>query len=136
MASQFGFEAAGSGSPAIVFVHGWSCNRTYWRSQVATFAETNRVVAVDLAGHGESGAGRPDWTMRAFGDDVAAIMDAEELRDAVLVGHSMGGDVIVEAALAVPDRVRALVWVDDYFPMLEDPNAFNRALEEVIRSLT
>ena len=114
------FDLAGSGSPAIVFVHGWSCDRTYWRRQVDAFAATNLVVALDLAGHGESGAGRADWTMRAFGDDVAAVIGAADVRDAVLVGHSMGGDVIVETALAVPDRVRALVWVDVY-RTLENP---------------
>jgi pimeloyl-ACP methyl ester carboxylesterase len=120
------FTTAGSGSPALVLVHGWSCDRTYWASQVEAFAATNRVVAMDLAGHGASGAGRPEWTMQAFGDDVAAVMEAADVRDAVLVGHSMGGDIVVEAALAVPDRVRALIWVDDY-RSLENLRTFEEA---------
>ena len=108
------FEVEGRGAPTLIFVHGWSCDRTYWSSQVNHFAGRHEVVAVDLAGHGESGGGRRAWTMPAFGDDVVAVIEKLDLRDAVLIGHSMGGDVIVEAALALPDRVTGLVWVDTY----------------------
>jgi pimeloyl-ACP methyl ester carboxylesterase len=115
------YTADGSGSPAIVFVHGWSCDRSYWRGQLGPLAGGHRVVAVDLAGHGESGAGRRSWTMSAFGADVAAVVDDERLDDVVLVGHSMGGDVILEAALLLEGRVRGLVWVDTYRALGELP---------------
>jgi pimeloyl-ACP methyl ester carboxylesterase len=108
------FEVEAGGEPALVFVHGWSCDRSYWSRQIDDFAGRHEVVAIDLAGHGESGAGRPEWTMPAFGADVVAVIETLELRDLVLVGHSMGGDVIVEVALALPDRVAGLVWVDVY----------------------
>lgn len=108
------FDVEGDGSPALVFVHGWSCDRTYWRGQVGHFARRHRVVAIDLAGHGESGGDRTAWTMPAFGADVVAVIEQLGLRDPVLVGHSMGGDVIVEAALALSGRVSGLVWVDVY----------------------
>jgi pimeloyl-ACP methyl ester carboxylesterase len=106
------FDVEGDGAPALVFVHGWSCDRTYWSGQVDHFAERFKVVAVDLAGHGESGGGRRAWTMPAFGADVVAVIERLKLRELVLIGHSMGGDVIVEVALALPDRVVGLVWVD------------------------
>jgi pimeloyl-ACP methyl ester carboxylesterase len=69
---------------------------------------------MDLAGHGESGDGRELWTMSSFGDDVAAIVDHLGLHDVVLIGHSMGGDIVVEAALKLDGRVRGVVWVDTY----------------------
>ena len=116
------YEQHGARSPAIVLVHGWSCDRTYWREQVGPLAARHRLVAIDLAGHGESGAGRDSWTMPAFGADVAAVVDDLGLDDVVLVGHSMGGDVIVEAALLLGDRVRGLVWVDTY-PGLGEPTS-------------
>jgi pimeloyl-ACP methyl ester carboxylesterase len=106
------YEVAGSGSPAIVFVHGWSCDRSYWRPQFEHFAKSHRVVAVDLAGHGESARNRKDWTMAAFGEDLRAVLEALDLRGAALVGHSMGGPVILEAARLAPGRVAALVPVD------------------------
>jgi pimeloyl-ACP methyl ester carboxylesterase len=108
------FDAIGNGDRALVFVHGWSCDRTYWRHQVDAFVDSYRVVTIDLAGQGESGVGRASWTMPAFGADVVAVIDALGLLDVVLIGHSMGGDVIVEAALTLGDRVGGLVWVDTY----------------------
>ena len=113
------YDVAGSGSPAIVFVHGWSCDRTYWREQMTAFAARHLVVAIDLAGHGESGIGRASWTMPAFGDDTVAVVEQLGLERVVLVGHSMGGDVVTEAALRLGDRVAGVVWVDTY-PTLDE----------------
>lgn len=106
------YEAAGNGEPAIVLVHGWSCNRTYWKGQFAHFAKSRRMVAIDLAGHGASGLGRQRYTIQAFGADVKAVVDALALRRVVLVGHSMGGPVMLEAARLLPGRVVGLIGVD------------------------
>ena len=120
---QVHYEVHGNGAPALVFVHGWSCDRGYWRGQVGHFADRYQVVTIDLAGHGESGLGRQSWTMPAFGADVAAVVEQLGLRETVLVGHSMGGDVIVEATLRLPDRVAGLVWVDTYRTLDETDSA-------------
>jgi pimeloyl-ACP methyl ester carboxylesterase len=108
------YEVTGEGVPAIVLVHGWSCDRTYWKEQIDFLARHHRVVAIDVAGHGESGVDRKAWTMQAFGGDVAAVVRQLQLERVILVGHSMGGDVIVEAARRLPGRVAGLVWVDTY----------------------
>lgn len=106
------YEAAGNGEPAIVFVHCWSCDRTYWSGQAAYFARSRRIVAIDLAGHGESGLGRQRYSVEAFGADVKAVVDALGLKRVVLVGHSIGGPVTLEAARLMPERVVALVPID------------------------
>jgi pimeloyl-ACP methyl ester carboxylesterase len=108
------YEVAGSGEPTLVFVHGWSCDRSYWRDQIDHFAKSHRVIAVDLGGHGESGLGRQEWTMVAFGGDVRAAVEAAGPEKVVLIGHSMGGPVVAEAAKLMPQRAAALVMVD-YF---------------------
>lgn len=108
------YEALGSGAPALVFVHGWSCDGSYWSGQLQAFARDHRVVAMDLAGHGDSGRNREEWTIAAYGADVAAVVDALGLERVILIGHSMGGDVVVDAARLLPDRVAGLVWVDTY----------------------
>ena len=113
------FETYGRGERTLILVHGWSCDRTYWWHQVDAFADSYRVVTIDLAGHGESGAGRAEWSIPAFGADVVAVVEALELGRVVLTGHSMGGDVIVEAAFALGDRVEGLVWVDTYRDLTE-----------------
>lgn len=111
---RIAYEAYGEGTPALVFVHGWSCDRSYWEGQLQPFSQEFKVVAVDVAGHGESGLGRKAWTMEAFGADVAAVVEKLGLERVVLIGHSMGGDVIVEAARRLKGRVAGLVWVDTY----------------------
>lgn len=107
------YETRGDGD-AVVLVHGWSCDRTYWEGQLDHFARAYRVVILDLAGHGESGRERSGWTISAFGEDVTAVVRELDPERVVLVGHSMGGDVILEAALRLPGRVAGLVWVDTY----------------------
>lgn len=106
------YHAEGRGEPAVVFVHCWTCDRRYWDAQLPRIARTRRVVALDLAGHGESGRKRTAWTVEAFGDDVVAVVDALRLRRVVLVGHSMGGPVILAAAQRLGDRVAGLIPVD------------------------
>jgi pimeloyl-ACP methyl ester carboxylesterase len=108
------YEVHGSGEPALVFVHGWSCDRSYWDAQVPYFSERYRVVTIDLAGHGESGLERAVWSMRAFGQDVAAVVEELGLEQVVLVGHSMGGPVVVEVARLLGDRVKLIVGVDTF----------------------
>jgi pimeloyl-ACP methyl ester carboxylesterase len=108
------YTVRGAGEPTLVFIHCWSCDAGYWAGQVEVFAASHRVVTVDLAGHGASGAGRADFTIEAFGRDVAAVLEAEGIGDAVLVGHSMGGPVAVEAALAAPERVRGVIGIDNF----------------------
>lgn len=108
------YEVVGKGEPTLVFVHGWNCDRSYWKAQVDDFAGTYQVVTVDMGGHGESGLGREDWTMAAFGADVAAVVNKLNPDNVVLIGHSMAGGVIIEAARQLPGRVIGLIGVDTY----------------------
>lgn len=106
------FESYGSGEPTLVFVHGWSCDSRYWREQIPHFSKKHRVIVLDLAGHGHSGMGRTQYTMRSFGEDVKAVTEATGSRSVILIGHSMGGSVIAEAARLMADRVIGLVGID------------------------
>ena len=108
------YDAAGKGDPALVFVHCGGCNRGFWDGQMAYFAAKHRVVALDLAGHGQSGGGRKDWTMAAFGQDVMSVVEALGLKRVVLIGHSLGGPAVLEAARHMPGRVAGLVLVDSW----------------------
>ena len=116
------YEVQGQGEPALVFVHGWAIDSRYWDQQVPIFARTHRIVTLDLAGHGQSGRGRKDWTVAAFAQDVRAVVEALALKKVVLVGHSMSGNVILEAARAMPDRVVGLIPVDTLLDVDEQTN--------------
>ena len=106
------YEIYGAGEPTLVFVHGWSCDARYWRAQLPYFAKNHRVVMLDLAGHGHSGTTRSQYTMRAFGEDVRAVTESTGSRRVILIGHSMGGSVIAEAARLMPSRVIGLFGID------------------------
>jgi len=106
------YDVYGAGEPTLVFVHGWSCDARYWRAQVPYFSQKHRVVVLDMAGHGHSGMARKRYTMEAFGEDVRAVTEATGGGKVILIGHSMGASVIVEAARLMPQRVIGLVGVD------------------------
>ena len=108
------YEVQGSGEPTLVFIHGWSGDGRYWRGQVPYFSQQHRVVTLDLAGHGHSGLEREDFTMPAFGEDVKAVLEDLNVEQALLIGHSMGGPVAVEAARLMPERVIGIVGVDTF----------------------
>jgi pimeloyl-ACP methyl ester carboxylesterase len=110
--SPLAYTLAGEGSPALVFIHGWMCDQSFWAAQVPAFAATHTVVTLDLAGHGLSGATREGWPLMAFGTDVQAVVEELGLERVILVGHSMGGPVALEAARLMPERVLAVVAVD------------------------
>ncbi len=106
------FREGGRGETALVFVHGWLGNASWWEPAMRHFAPEYRVVALDLAGHGRSGRNRGDWTVERFADDVACVVGALELERVVLLGHSMSGAITVQAARVLGGRVVLLVPVD------------------------
>ncbi len=114
------YTATGKGEPSLVFVHGWSCDKSYWSAQVEELSQKYRVVTIDLAGHGESSTERKDYTIQLFGEDVAAVVNELKLTEVILVGHSMGGSVILEAAKLLDKKVVGLIGVDTYQSFTDD----------------
>ncbi len=106
------YEVFGQGEPTLVFVHGWSCDGRYFRMQAPYFSSKHRVIVLDLAGHGHSGLSRKTYSMRSFGEDVQAVVEAQGATKVILIGHSMGGFVIAEAARLMPSRVIGLIGAD------------------------
>lgn len=102
----------GTGQPPLVFIHGFGCARSDWDAQVAHLSGRHETVTVDLGGHGTT-PGTPDHRrIERHGQDVADLITALDLAPAVLVGHSMGCRIAMEAALRAPARTRAVILVD------------------------
>jgi pimeloyl-ACP methyl ester carboxylesterase len=114
------YRVYGAGEPAVALVHGWSGDSSYWNAQLAALKAKYTVLTVDLAGHGGSGRNRTDWSMANYGEDVAAAVGELETPRVVLVGHSMGGPVALEAASRLGDRVIGVIGVDT-FKTLDQP---------------
>ncbi len=106
------YELIGEGSPAVLFIHGYSCTAHDWRLQTSGLSADLACVALDLRGHGGSSPITGGITMGTFASDALALMDMLEIETAVLVGHSMGTRIALEAALQAPERVAGLVLVD------------------------
>jgi len=106
------YSVYGQGETTLVFVHGWSCHRSFWQKQIPYFEKKYRVVTLDLAGHGTSGQERSVYSMKSFGEDVAAVVKAIQAPKVILIGHSMGGPVIIAADEIIPDNVTALIGID------------------------
>jgi pimeloyl-ACP methyl ester carboxylesterase len=109
---EISLDVKGAGDPAIIFIHGWSNNKSIWDDQVAKFADKYQVITMDLPGFGESGNNRQKWTMAAFGKDVATVVKKLGLKKVVLVGFSMGGPVVIETANLIPEQVSGVILVD------------------------
>ena len=104
----------GNEKKALVFVHGYSCSSEYWWPQLEYFSKDHTVIAVDIAGHGKSGVNRQEYSMDAFGNDVTSVIEHLDLEEVVLIGHSMGGPVIVKAANNLGFKTRLIVGVDTF----------------------
>lgn len=108
------YTDTGSGDTTLLFVHGWCINKTYWENQVIYFGKRYRVVSIDLPGFGLSGKNRKVWNTTTFGEDIKNVILQLRLKNVVLIGHSMAGDIIVQGAIDIPDKVIALVGVDNF----------------------
>ncbi len=108
------YSVCGSGEPALVFIHGGFADRGFWDGQLRAFGGRHRTIALDLAGHGESGTDRTKWGMTEFGRDVVAVVEAENVKRVVLMGNSLGGPVAIEAALLLPDKAVGVIGVDTF----------------------
>jgi pimeloyl-ACP methyl ester carboxylesterase len=116
LAADFGgvtvhYTSNGSAEQALAFVHGWGCKKEFWRHSLDAFPE-HRVIAIDLPGHGNSDKPRIQYSLQYFADSVAAVMDDAGAERAVLVGHSMGTNVVREFYRRHPQRALGLVVVD------------------------
>lgn len=108
------YETAGTGEPALVFAHCWCGNRSYWKNQIDFFSKNYPVITLDLAGHGESGKTRKDYTVTAFAHDVIAVLKKVAPEKVILIGHSLGGPVMVAVSAMLGNKVLAVIGIDTF----------------------
>lgn len=105
------YESYGEGTEALVFIHGWTCDLTFWRGQAPVY-ESRRSLLVDLPGHGGSGKPQRSYPMEFFARAVEAAMRDAGVERAILIGHSLGGPIAYAFLRLFPEKAKAVVLVD------------------------
>lgn len=104
---KMAFDDQGKG-PAVILIHGFPFNRKMWAPQVSSLAENGfRVIAPDLRGFGDSEAGDEPFNIRTFSNDIARLMSHLGIGRAVMVGMSLGGEIVLDLLKRFPRRVVA-----------------------------
>ncbi|MEK6282564.1 MAG: alpha/beta hydrolase [Acidobacteriota bacterium] len=106
------YQNYGKGNEALVLIHGWGSNLDFWRDHVSDLAKRNRVIAIDLPGHGQSDKPQLPYSMDLFARAVDAVLRDAKVKRAVLVGHSMGTPIARQFYRKYPEKTLAVVIVD------------------------
>jgi len=109
-----------AGRPAMLCVHGGGAHAHWFDFVARDFSADYHVRALDQRGHGDSAWAEPPYSYARFASDLAEVIDKLDLRDFVLIGHSMGGMVAQVYAANHPGRVGKLIVVDSTLHMTED----------------
>ncbi|GAB2943978.1 alpha/beta hydrolase [Hymenobacter coalescens] len=135
----------GAGEQAVVFVHGFGCDQHMWRLVAPAYEARYRVVLLDLVGAGSSDLTAYDparyHSLQAHADDVLEVLRALNLREVVLVGHSVSATIVMLAAISEPARVARVVLVAPSPRFLNDAasgytGGFERAdIEELLAAM-
>ena len=110
------YQSYGAGKEAVVFIHGWTCDLTFWRGQAPVY-EKRRSLLIDLPGHGKSDKPEVAYSQDLFARAVEAVMRDAQVEKATLVGHSMGTPVALQFLRRYPEKAAALVIVDGFIPL-------------------
>jgi pimeloyl-ACP methyl ester carboxylesterase len=111
---EINYFQQGQGDTTILFLHGWCIDKTYWENQIEYFSGKYSVYAIDLPGFGKSKAERTNWTIEEYANDVTAFIDTMNLKNVVIVGHSMAGEIMLQAALTNNPKIVGIVGVDNF----------------------
>jgi pimeloyl-ACP methyl ester carboxylesterase len=135
---EINYFQQGQGDTTLLFLHGWCIDGTYWKNQVEYFSKNYNVYAIDLPGFGKSKAERTNWTIDEYANDVTAFIDTMNLKNIVIIGHSIAGEIMLQLALTNNQEIIGVLGVDnfkiidvvftpeqmkqmtDFFPMLQN----------------
>ena len=106
--TQISYSDSGKGT-TVVLLHGFLENKTMWDAFVPELSKRNRIITIDLLGHGKTESLGYIQTMEENADVVHEVLSKLRIRKAILVGHSMGGYVALAFAELYPEKIKGLV---------------------------
>ncbi|MBL7702019.1 MAG: alpha/beta hydrolase [Ferruginibacter sp.] len=111
--ADIAYTTCGNGDTTLLFVHGWCIKKEYWEPQLKQFCSQYKVVAVDLPGFGKSGKGRTNWNFHNYTEDIKATISQLQLKNVILIGHSMSGDMLLHFSNKYPNLICGIVGIDN-----------------------
>lgn len=134
--TRIAYNSCGDADTTLLFVHGWAINKEYWEPQLNHFCPRYKVVSIDLPGFGQSGTNRSEWEFDTYTDDIKNIIDSLQLKNVILIGHSMSGDIVLHVSNKYPQSIIGIVGIDNLQmpsgPLTDEAKVevvnFNRAL--------
>jgi pimeloyl-ACP methyl ester carboxylesterase len=126
------YEDIGSGDPPILLVHGGMDDHTHFIPQFEHFGTNHRTIAVDLRGYGQSDKPIQEYTIAGYADDIVWLCKELDVINPVVIGHSMGGLVVLELAARFPNFPYAIVILDA--PIVPPP-AFIEGLKPLVKAM-
>lgn len=131
---KIAWDERGAGETALFFVHGYTGSSTDFVDHLDYFAERRRVLTVDHRGHGQSDHAPPEtYTFDQLTRDLIGVIEHTSTGPVDLVGHSMGGRIVMEAAVARPDLVRSMVLMSTTATRIDDTWAYVRTVTDQLR---
>jgi pimeloyl-ACP methyl ester carboxylesterase len=111
---EINYYQQGKGNTTLLFLHGWCIDKTYWNNQINHFSKKYTTLAMDLPGFGKSTANRQHWTIEEYAEDVNSLIDSLHLKNVVLIGHSMSGEIMIQTAMLNNHNIIGLIGVDNF----------------------
>jgi pimeloyl-ACP methyl ester carboxylesterase len=124
------FDEGQKETPVIIFIHGFPFNKSMWFKQVDALKDIYHCIAYDVRGHGNSDAGKSEFSIELFVKDLISLMDVLHIDSAVLCGLSMGGYIALNAIENYPDRIKALILSDTHC-IADTPEAKEKRMKAI-----
>jgi pimeloyl-ACP methyl ester carboxylesterase len=124
------YDQCGSGDTTLLFLHGWCINKEYWSEQKKFFCDKFTVVTLDLPGFGQSGKNRTDWSFDQYTNDINEFIKTAKLKNVILIGHSMSGDILLLMDTKYPGTIIGMVGIDNLkYPTVKYTKAQTQEME-------
>jgi pimeloyl-ACP methyl ester carboxylesterase len=109
------YEIHGSGAPLVLLHGSYMTISNNWTGWLGELAKTRKVIAVEMQGHGRTADVNRDFSYENLADDIAGLLAYLKIKQADLLGYSMGGGVAMQVAIRHPDKVRKVVSISAVF---------------------
>jgi pimeloyl-ACP methyl ester carboxylesterase len=108
-------HGSGSGEPLVLLHGSYMTISNNWTEWIGEFSKTRKVIAVEMQGHGRTADINRDFSYEHLADDIAAMLDYLKIKQADVLGYSMGGGVAMQVAIRHPEKVRKVVSISAFF---------------------